>query len=172
MAAQTEDSAATVPGPFAKGSRAWSVAGAASLDASYGWLYFTRVAGSYSIADGLALTCGGMFGYADDTTRMPEGVIGGPELGMRWHVARQARWSVYLDGAVGVAFQQRPLSQDSLRYNFALQSGGGAAYRLSHTLLALGGLRWHHLSNAGIRGAAHNLGYDGPSVYLELMRSF
>ena len=47
-----------------------------------------------------------------------------------------------------------------------------ATYRLSHDTSLQGGLRWHHLCNAQVRGRRHNYGYDGPLLYLGLTRSF
>ena len=69
-------------------------------------------------------------------------------------------------------FQQNPFTERTLRLNFDLQPGAGATYRLSHYTMWQGGFRWHHLSNAQIRGRAHNFGYDGPMLYIKLMRSF
>ena len=162
---------AVAPSPFELGSRYWSVAVGASDDASYGWIYSTQISGSYYIVDDLAITYGATFGYIDGT-RMPPGVLGGPELGMRWHFAKRGRWSTYLDALAGAVLQQHPISQDSLRFNFDLRGGGGATYGLSHAVMALGGFHWHHLSNAAVRGRAHNLGYDGPMLYLEIQHSF
>ena len=159
------------PRPFEKGSRYWSVAAGASDDASYGLIYSTQIGGSYYVVDDLAIQYGAMFGYIDGT-RMPPGVLGGPELGLRWHVAKHGRWSTYLDGLAGAAFQQYPISQDSLRFNFDLQAGGGATYSLRSAVMAFGGFRWHHLSNAAVRGREHNLGYDGPMLYLGFQHAF
>ncbi|MBI2884951.1 MAG: acyloxyacyl hydrolase [Candidatus Omnitrophica bacterium] len=157
--------------PFAKGSRYWSATAGVAEDTSYGPIALAQVAVSHYIRDNLALEWGGMFGYAD-SKRTSGGVLGGAGLGLRWHVATRARWSWYLDALVGAVYQELPLSQDSLRFNFNLQPGGGATYRLSDTTLFQGGFRWYHLSNAGVRGKAHNLGYDGPMLYLGMLRSF
>jgi hypothetical protein len=159
------------PDPFQKGSRYWSVSAGASDDASYGWLSSAQIRGGYYVLDDLAIEYGALFGYID-STRTPGSVLGGPQLGVRWHFAKHGRWSTYLDGLAGAVFHQHPLSQDSLRFNFDLQAGGGVTYRLSHVMMALSGFRWHHLSNAAVYGREHNLGYDGPMLYLELRHSF
>ena len=157
--------------PFATGSRYRSATAGASLDATLGWIYLTQISVSYYVADNLAMTYGGIVGYAN-VKRERGGMLGGPELGVRWHVAHGKRWSTYLEGLVGEVVQQNPLTPDTLRFNFDLQPGVGATYRLNNTLLYQGGLRWHHLSNAQVRGRAHNFGYDGPMLYFGLAQSF
>ncbi len=163
--------AAAVSDPFAKGSRYWSVTAGGSRNASIARVYFTQINVSYYLVDNLAIDCGGIFGYAD-AKRAQGGVIGGPELGVRWHVAKGKRWSTYMEGVAGALFQQHPLTEQSLRFNFDLQPGVGATCCLSKNTVFQGGFRWHHLSNARIHGKVHNFGYDGPLLYLELMRSF
>ena len=157
--------------PFAKGSHAWSVTTGASYDAGLASVYSTQVNISRYIADDVAVEYGGIFGYID-ARRTTEGVFGGPELGMRWHFAKHERWSTYLEGLAGAVYQQHPFTDRTLRFNFDLQSGGGATYRFNHTMMVQGGFRWHHLSNCQVRGRAHNFGYDGPMVYLGMMESF
>ncbi len=156
---------------FEKGSRYWSVTAGASDDETLGYIYFTQIRVNHYLVENLALEYGGIFGYAD-AKRTPAGMLSGPEIGVRWHFAKHQRWSTYLEGLVGAVFQQHPLTPDSLRFNFDLQPGAGATYRLSPATILLGGFSWHHLSNAQIRGRAHNFGYDGPTLYLELMKAF
>lgn len=157
--------------PFERGSRYWSVTAGTSLDGGLGWIYLTQINVSYYVAEDLALEYGGIFGYVD-AKRMPGGALGGPQLGMRWHIAKGTRWSTYLEALTGAVLQQHPLTPQTLRFNFDLQPGVGVTYRLSKHLLCLAGCRWHHLSNAQVRGRAHNFGYDGAMPYIKLMRSF
>lgn len=160
-----------VPDLFAKGSRYWSVTAGTSSDGALGWIALTELNVSYYIADDLAIEYGGIFGYAE-AKRTSGGVLGGPDLGMRWHYAKRERWSLYLEALAGAVLQQHPLTPQTLRFNFDLQPGGGATYYLGNDTLVHGGFRWHHLSNAQVRGRARNFGYDGPMFYFELMRSF
>ena len=157
--------------PFAKGSRAWSVTTGTSYDAGLASVYSTQINISQYIADDVSVEYGAIFGYID-ARRMPGGVLGGPELGMRWHFAKRERWSTYLEGLVWAVYQQHPFTDRTLRFNFDLQPGGGATYRFSQNALVRGGLRWQHLSNAQVRGRAHNFGYDGPMLYLGMMETF
>ena len=157
--------------PFTAGSRDWSATASASCDSTLGWVYLAQANVRYYFAENLAIDYGGMLGYVN-ARRAPEGALGGPQLGLRWHVAKGRRWSTYLEGLAGAVFQQNPITPETLRFNFDLQPGVGATYRLSERLMAQGGFRWHHLSNAQIRGRAHNFGYDGPTLYVGLAESF
>ena len=156
---------------FARGSHYWSVTGGTSRDRGLGWLYFTQLGLQYYIADNLAVTCGGIVGYMD-ARRADDGLLAGPEAGLRWHFAEGNRWSMYLDGVVGEVFQEHALTPARLRFSFDIQLGIGATYHVSRTLLYQSGLRWHHLSNGQIRGKDRNGGYDAPMLYLGLARSF
>ena len=157
--------------PFIKGSRYWSVAANASCDATLGWVYLTQINASYYVAENVAIDYGGIIGYVN-AERMPSGALGGPQLGLRWHVAKSQRWSTYLDFLAGAVYQQHPITPETLRFNFDLQPGVGATYRLNDTAILLGGFHWHHLSNSQVRGRRHNFGYDGPMLYVGLMRFF
>lgn len=167
----TSTEASTPSQPFAKGARYWSVTAGRSHHASIGSVDYTQIHFSQYLADNLALNYGGMVGYID-AERTSAGMLGGPQVGVRWHVAKGRRWSTYTEGLVGAVVQQYPLTDHSLRFNFDLQPGGGATYQLTKHTLCQGGVRWHHLSNGRIRGKAHNFGYDGPMLFLQVMRSF
>ena len=167
----TSAQADTMPNPFERGSTYWSETVGVSYDASLGQIYYLQSLVSYYPVDNVAIECGGMFAYAD-ARRTPAGALGGPELGMRWHFAKSAQWSTYVEGLFGAVLQQHPLAVNTLRFNFDLQPGGGATYRLNDQTLLHCGFRWHHLSNAQVRGRTHNFGYDGPSLYVGLEWSF
>ena len=157
--------------PFAKGARYWSVTAGASYDASLGQIYLTEINVSHYVAENLAVECGGILGYAN-MKRTESGALGGIDLGVRWHFAKNPHWSTYLEAIAGAVYQQHPLAVNTLRFNFDLQPGLGASYRLNTATLLQSGFRWHHLSNSQVRGRAHNFGYDGPLLYLEVLRSF
>lgn len=81
-------------------------------------------------------------------------------------------WSAYLDGLVAPVLHEHALTPQSLRFNFDLEGGVGATRRVAAGLHLNGGLRWHHLSNARVRGKSRNLGYDVPLGYIGLLRNF
>lgn len=157
--------------PFDKGSRLWSITAGASRDHSLGEIYLTQFNISHYLVDNLAFHYGASFGYAD-VQRAHDGFQGGPEFGLRWHVFRSERWSLYAEGLAAAIVHRHPLTLNSLRFNFDLQPGGGLTYRFNEDTMFETGFRWHHLSNARIRGKERNLGYDGPMVYIGLKKSF
>lgn len=160
-----------VADPFAEGTHAWGVLLGRSRDPSLGRIIALQVEHSRFVRDGLSISIGGTFGYAEaDAWR--DGVLGGPEAGIRWHLLRDSRASVFLDGGAAMLFQQHPLTRESLRFNFDLKAGLGATLRLDDRTSLIGGLRWHHLSNARVRGRSRNLGYDGPMLSIGLLRTF
>lgn len=159
-----------LPDPFAQGARYWSVTAGTSRKPSLAWFALTQLGVSYYLADDLAIECGGQSGYVE-SERTSGGAFGGPQLGMRWHFAKKKRWSMYIEALAGAVYQRHPITPASLRFNFDLQGGGGATYRLGNTTMVAGGIRAHHLSNARVRGSNRNMGYDASMLYLELMRS-
>jgi hypothetical protein len=134
-------------------------------------MYITQFAISHYLVDNIAVHYGCILGYAD-AQRTPGGVLGGPEVGLRWHVVKGKRWSTYMEALAGAVYEQNPLSPHSLRFDFDLQGGGGATYSLCRDLMMQGGVRWHHLSNARVRGKKHNFGYDALMLYIGLSKSF
>ena len=157
--------------PFAEGARYFSLTLGTSRDPSLGRIYLTQFSVDHYLWNDIALRAGFIFAYAD-ARRNDDGVYGGPELGLRWHFLQHDRFSLHLDGSVAAVFHEHPLTENSLRFNFDLQAGLGAMYQLSDDLLLQGGVRWHHLSNARIRGKSRNLGYDGPMLYLGFLHAF
>lgn len=155
--------------PFSAGSSFGSVTFGRSHDPYFGSIYLAQIHRSDYIDDGLAFYYGANIGYGE-SKKTTDGFQGGPEVGLRWHFWEKGRWTTYLNGSVGALFHQHALTEDSLRFNFDLQGGLGTTCRISEKLLLQSGIGWHHLSNARIRGKEHNLGYDGPLIYLGVMR--
>lgn len=142
-----------------------------SRDGDIGRVHLSQLALGYYVADGLAAQVGVNLAYADPDEQ-PNGVQGGPEVGMRWHFLTRRDWSAYLDGSAAAVWHEHPLTANSLRFNFDLQGGVGATRSLTDDTSLMGGLRWHHLSNARVRGRSRNLGYDAPLLYGGLMHRF
>lgn len=150
--------------PLAEGSSWWSVTGGVSFDDRLGQIHLVQAGLGYGVAPDVGVHFGVTLGYAH-SLRTKDHVLGGPEVGAIWRFAQSGRWSGYLDGSAGAVVHEEPLTEESLRFNFDLQAGLGAGYALRGGTLLRGGVRWHHLSNARIRGKPRNLGYDGPLLY-------
>jgi len=156
---------------FAEGSRTWTLMAGSSRDSSLGRIHSVQFEVNCFVRDGISWNFGGTFGYAEsDAWR--DGWIGGPEVGLRWHILRGERSSFFIEGSAGIVLQQHPLTRESLNFNFDLKAGAGVTYSINERTAVLTSLRWHHLSNARFRGKRRNLGYDGPMLAIGLIRSF
>ena len=156
---------------FAKGSRTWAVQTGVSRDPSLGYIHSVQVEYGLFVRDNLSWIFGATFGYAD-AKRDRDGVLAGPEVGARWHVLRGERASFFIEGTAGIVLHQHPITEESLHFNFDLKAGAGMTWRLDERTAILSSLRWHHLSNARVKGKSRNLGYDGPMISVGIMRSF
>jgi hypothetical protein len=163
--ARTESSTLPAQDPFTEDSRWWSVTGGVSFDDRLGQIHVVQAGLGYGLAPDLEVHAGVTLGYAH-ALRTKDHLVGGPQVGAIWRLAHAGRWSGYLDGLAGAVVHEEPLTETSLRFNFDLQAGLGAGYALAGGTLVRGGIRWHHLSNARVRGKPRNLGYDGPLLYV------
>ncbi len=94
---------------------------------------------------------------------------GGAGIILRTHLWNYGRFSFYGDFASGVLEANNRIPPSGTDFNFTIQTGLGAAYRLSdHTELMIG-IRDFHLSNARLEGADRNPSLNGIQGYLGLM---
>lgn len=156
---------------FARGARALVGTAGVSHDPGIGSVAVSNLGVEWQVRDCLGAFVGLNTGY-DMPRRQPDGWQVGPAAGLRWQWRTGPGWSVYLDGQAAPVRHQHALSEHSLRFNFDLQGGAGASRALTPDTRLLGGLRWHHLSNARVRGQDRNLGYDGALLYGGLARRF
>lgn len=166
-----EQAGSGAPAPFARGTRVLTATVGTSHDADIGRIRVVQLGAGHYVRDGLALHLGLNLAYADPDEQ-PNGLQGGPEVGLRWHVLASENWSAYLEGSVAAVAHEHPLTPNSLHFNFDVEGGVGATRRVTDTVLLMGGMRWHHLSNARVRGESRNLGYDAPMLYGGLMRRY
>lgn len=160
-----ESSAPPATDPFAEDARWWSVSGGVSVDNRLGQIHLVQAGLGCVLAPDLGVHAGVTLGYAH-ALRTKDHLVGGPQVGAIWRLAHAGRWSGYLEGLAGAVVHEEPMTDESLPFNFDLQAGLGAGYALGGGSVLRGGVRWHHLSNARIRGKPRNLGYDGPLVYV------
>lgn len=85
----------------------------------------------------------------------------------RWHFYRDETWTTFADAGVGVLLAGDKVPEGGTNFNFLPRVGVGATYRLGESNARLiGGVRWHHISNARILGNDSNPGRDGAMLYL------
>jgi hypothetical protein len=163
---------AAAPVPFGKkGSRRWTVHGAAAWSASNDDDRFLLggVGVSYFIEDDLALDLEAnvlRFQQSGDDT---EGI--NFNLLFRWHFLAERRWSLYLDGGAGVLLTSDHVPEDGTAFNFTPQAGLGVSIELGDDGMRLmTGVRWQHISNANT--SADNPGRDNVVAYVGLSFPF
>jgi hypothetical protein len=77
--------------------------------------------------------------------------------------------SLFLE--LGAGFQQQSTNfAGSRRFNFRLLGGGGATFRVTKNARLMTGIRYLHISDAGIEGGGG--GFDGLQFYVGSMFPF
>jgi hypothetical protein len=109
-------------------------------------------------------------GNVFDNPRPPEPFGGGMNLILRIHLLRAGRVTIYGDGGAGLAFADSSVPPVGTRFNFTEQIGMGASFLLFDKVHFITGLRYFHLSNAGL--GDRNPGVDAWSVNTGLMYEF
>ena len=156
-------------GSFAKGRWILLGYGAAAVGKTSRKVYAGNIGFGYHIIDNFSLNLEAG-GYFIDHARDTGG--GGVDMLLRWHPLHGRDWSLYLDGGPGFIYSRRTLRDPGTHFNFTVQGGPGATYKLTDRLHSMGGMRWFHVSNARIRGKNRNVGFDSPMFYLGLMLPF
>ena len=162
---------------FAKGDWVVTAYGSTSLfDDDHGDFYTAHLGAHYHFKDDLSIGLEAVGGYvepnwtsADRPEPDEDGVVGGLDLLLRWHFVNKPDWSLYLDGGVGAQQASTDFPSDN-RFNFRDQLGIGATWRVFDNARLMGGVRYHHHSNAGI--SDDNDGGDWAQPYLGVMVPF
>lgn len=161
---ETRNSAKDRPKDFSKGAQKWQTyASAASGDHGKGEMYALHFGYGYFLRDYLSVNIDVLGAYIrsgiDDN-----GVAAGLDVIFRRHIfyGDDGLWSVYLD--LGGGFQQQSTNfSGSRHFNFRVMGGGGGTLRVADKLRMIGGLRYLHISDAGIEGGGG--GFDGFMFY-------
>jgi hypothetical protein len=75
--------------------------------------------------------------------------------------------TLFLDGGVGLLIAADEVPEGGTNLNFLPQLGAGVSHQLGDGPgRIVGGVRWHHISNARIDGEANNPSRDGVMFYL------
>lgn len=104
----------------------------------------------------------------DDTVGVSAGLV------MRYHFYRSERWSIFADAGMGAAVSGDDVPDGGTSFNLMPRLGAGVTWRMfedSPTRLVTG-LRWHHLSNARVKGEEDNPARDAPGLYVGVTFEF
>ena len=96
-----------------------------------------------------------------------------PAMEFRWHFFNRARTSAFLNVGIGVLGATDNVPFDGSGFNFTPRAGIGMTHQIFNDGTRLvGGLRWHHISNARINGEDRNPSREAPYLYLQLANPF
>ncbi|MEQ9094669.1 MAG: acyloxyacyl hydrolase [Phycisphaerales bacterium] len=93
-------------------------------------------------------------------------------LGFRWHFVARENWSLFADIGIGVLGTTDHVPPDGTSFNFMPRAGLGFTRQLDENVRLIGGVRWHHISNARTRGDSRNPARDAPQLYVGLVVPF
>jgi len=97
----------------------------------------------------------------------------GPSFELRWHFWQRGRWTVFANAGIGVIGSTDDAPAGGTSFNFTPRAGFGATYRIgADNTRLVGGIRWHHISNATISGDDDNPDRDGAMFYAGVMFPF
>jgi len=86
---------------------------------------------------------------------------------LRWHLLHGEDWTIYADAGCGLLLAGEEVPDDGTNFNFTPQAGFGGTLDVGNDGARLmAGVRWHHISNARIKGEDQNPGRDALMVYL------
>ena len=158
-------------GEFSKGYQKWQTyVSAAGFDKGKGEMYAFHLGYGYFFMDDFSVNIDVLGSYIrsgiDDN-----GVAAGLDLILRQHPIKgpENLWSFYLE--LGAGLQQQSTSfAGNRKFNFRLLGGGGATFRAAENVRIMAGMRYFHVSDAGIEGGGG--GMDGLQFYAGSMFPF
>jgi opacity protein-like surface antigen len=122
----------------------------------------------YFIADSFSVNAA-LVGYS---INQPDNCAcaGGFDLYARYYFLTLDRFTFYFDAGAGVFIADKEVPEHGTHFNFTPRSGFGVGYHLSDRVYLLAGVRYWHLSNAGIDG--RNPSFDSLQYYGSIMFTF
>ena len=158
-------------GEFSKGHQKWQTyVSAAGFDKGKGEMYAFHLGYGYFFMDDFSVNIDVLGSYIrsgiDDN-----GVAAGLDLILRQHPIKgpDNLWSLYLELGAGLQ-QQSTNFAGNRKFNFRLLGGGGATFRVADNARLMAGMRYFHVSDAGIEGGGG--GMDGLQFYAGSMFPF
>lgn len=164
-------------GEFRKGQPyAWylSVGAGIAADGDPGTHADAYVAASTFIGEWLEVQLEGSGWYFNQE---PDSTFGGGlAVNLRWHFWHGAYvggeghdWTAFVDAGIGMIVSGDDVPSGGTSVNFAPRAGVGMTARLGDSATRLvGGVRWHHMSNARTDGDSNNPDVNAPMFYIGL----
>ena len=101
-----------------------------------------------------------------------DAAAGGGNLGLRYQFLEHQRLSFFVEGLAGFLQANHNFPPGGTHFNFALQAGLGATFRIADNMHLIGGARYLHISNAQIEGKDRNPNFNAVGGYLGVMFTF
>ena len=101
-----------------------------------------------------------------------DAVAGGGTLGLRYQFLEHQRLSLFVEGLAGFLQANHNFPPGGTHFNFALQAGLGATFRIADNVHLIGGARYLHISNAQIEGKDRNPNFNAVGGYFGVMFTF
>ena len=166
-----KESAGQRIGEFSKGYQKWQTyVSAAGFDEGKGEMYSLHLGYGYFFMDDFSINIDVLGSYIDSGID-DNGIAAGLDVIFRRHPFKghDNLWSLYLDLGAGLQ-QQSTNFAGSRRFNFRILAGGGATIRVAENARLIAGIRYLHISDAGIEGGGG--GFDGLHFYAGSMFPF
>jgi hypothetical protein len=114
-----------------------------------------------------------LVGYGFEDDGRGENPIGiGLNVGLRYHFLEQGRFTMFIEGIVGILQADHEFPEGGTNFNFTEQLGLGATWRLNEDIHFIIAGRFLHISNAAIKGVDENPGYNGMGGYAGVLFKF
>jgi hypothetical protein len=158
--------------PFRESSWFATFMPAASIGDNAGEIYMARAGVGYYFCDDWSINLEAVGAVVKENDDSDVALGGGFDLLLRWHFWHMEPWSLYFDGGAGFIVFDEKFPRLGTEFNFTPQFGVGLTYQFQDRSLLMAGVRFQHISNAEIKGAENNPGYDAALIYAGLMLPF
>jgi hypothetical protein len=125
---------------------------------------------TYGLRDGLQLVTSWPMYYVSQ--RGVDAYLVGATIGVRGRVYRRERWTIFLEGKVGISDADTYVPPRGTRFNYLALGGSGVTLRLRRGVHGLAGLEWIHLSNGGHAGRSRNPDIEAVGVRVGVLIAF
>ena len=159
------------PEEFSQGYQNWQAYGSiACCDDGKGEMYSFHIGYGYFFYDDFSVNFDVLGSYVRSDID-GDGAAAGLDMIFRRHQfkSRDNLWTLYIEAGSGLQ-QQSTNYAGSRTFNFRLLGGAGATLRITKKARLTGGMRYLHISDAGIEGGGG--GFDGFQFYAGSMFSF
>ncbi|MDB5292147.1 MAG: lipid 3-O-deacylase PagL [Phycisphaerales bacterium] len=157
---------------FPKGTFSLTLDGgyAQSFDSSDARIETTSVGFGYYFIDNMAINVE-LAGYGIQQPG-PDATVGGGDLLLRHHLLTFDPFSIFVDVGGGAWYGTARFPEGGTNFNFSIETGLGATYRLRDNLYLIGGARYLHFSNAHLEGPIRNPSINAIEGYVGVMFTF